>query len=167
MTSIKEVNASDLITKTAEHLKKEIKPPSWAAFVKTGVSRERPPDDPNWWFTRAAAILRKIYILGPIGTNKLSVKFGGRKQRGVAPEKTRSGSRNIIRKILQQLEKSGYIKQAAKGVHKGRVLTPKGIKLFSGVIKNELGRVQQKSTRPAPNAATAASAGTPGKELPK
>lgn len=167
MTNVTDVKADDLIKKTAEHLKKEIKQPSWAAFVKTGAHKQRPPDNPDWWYIRAAAILRKIYVLGPVGTNKLSTKFGGRQKRGVLPERTRSGSRNIIRKVLQQLEGQGYIKQVAKGVRKGRILTPKALKLLSGIVKNELGGVQRKSAKATPVAAANASAGTQSKELLK
>src|SRR3990167_8286378 len=35
-------------------------------------------------------------------------------------------SASIIRKILQQLEKAEFIKQAQSGAHKGRIITPKG-----------------------------------------
>lgn len=167
MSNIKDVKAENLISKAVEQLKKEIKAPSWASFVKTGVHKQRPPDNPDWWYVRAAAVLRKVYILGPVGTNKLATKFGGRRKRGVMPEVTRSGSRNIIRKVLQQLEKSGYIIQATKGAHKGRVLTPKALKLFASITKNELGRSQQKSTRTSSNATAVTNVGAPGKELPK
>ena len=49
-----------------------------------------------------------------------------KKNRGVQPERTVSGSRKIIRTILQQLEKEGYIAKATKGIHKGRIITGKG-----------------------------------------
>jgi len=87
----------------------------------------------DWWFVRSASILRKLFILGPIGTSKLKNHFGGKKNRGMAPDHFFPGSGNIIRKILQQLEKSGLSKQVAKGVHKGRIITPKGQKLLEGV----------------------------------
>jgi len=43
MASIYDVNAEKLIKKAAEELKKDIKMPEWAKFVKTGAGKERPP----------------------------------------------------------------------------------------------------------------------------
>ncbi len=128
MTRILEVDAQTLICKAAEELKKEstIKPPVWSKFVKTSHSRERLPERDDWWYVRSASILRSIARLGPVGTQKLRTKYGSRKNRGYKPEASYKGSGSIIRKVLQQLEKSGLIKQTQKGVHKGRVLTPKG-----------------------------------------
>ncbi len=131
--AIFDVNPTQLIYKVAEELKKEeaIKAPEWAPFVKTGVSRERQPSQKNWWHIRAAAILRKLVILGPVGTNKLRRQYGGRKNRGMKPDKFYIGGGNIIRKIMQQLEQAGLAKKAEKDVHKGRIITPKGHKLLS------------------------------------
>jgi small subunit ribosomal protein S19e len=132
---IHDVDPTQLIHKVAEELKKEplVKPASWAPFVKTGISRERAPVQQDWWHIRAAAILRKLFILGPIGTSKLKNKFSGRKNRGMAPEHVFPSAGNHIRKILQQLEKSGLAKQVAKGVHKGRICTPKGQRMLENV----------------------------------
>jgi len=136
--SIYDIPADKLIQKTAIELKKipEIKAPSWASFVKTGCHKERPPIQQDFWYIRAASILRKVYILGPIGTNKLRIKYGGKKNRGHKPEKFYPGSGNIARKILQQLEKAGLIKQVNVQNHKGRVLTPKGKSLIDKLAKN-------------------------------
>ena len=126
MATIYDKDTNELIAKASEELKKVIKAPEWAQFVKTGVHKERPPVEKDWFYKRAAAILRSVYIKCPIGTNKLRIKYGGRKNRGYAPEKFYRGSGNIIRKALQQLEEAGLIKKAEKGVHKGRMITPKG-----------------------------------------
>ena len=123
-----DVDANDLILKTAEELKKvpEIKPPAWAPFAKTGMNKERPPKDNDWWYMRTASVLRTVYRLVPVGVSKLRTKYGGKKNRGHKKEHFYKGSGNIIRKVLQQLEKAGFIKFAEKGAHKGRVITPKG-----------------------------------------
>ena len=128
MTHILAVNPQDLITQAAEELKKQklVEPTEWANFVKTGRHKERLPDDPDWWYHRSAALLRTVASRGPVGTQKLRHKYGGKKNRGHKPEKFFPASGSIIRKILQQLEKAQLVKQAEKGVHKGRVLTPKG-----------------------------------------
>ncbi|VVB81597.1 30S ribosomal protein S19e [uncultured archaeon] len=143
---IHDVDATLLIKRVAEELKKDasIKPPAWAPFVKTGVSRERPPVQDDWWFVRSAAVLRKLFLLGPVGTQKLRTIFGGRKNNGYAPDHYYPGSGSVLRKILQQLEKSGLAKQTAKGFHKGRVIGPRGQQLLenvSSVIMKEQGIV--------------------------
>ncbi len=120
-----------VITNVAKELKTIIKQPEWTPFAKTGASRERPPSDKDWFFTRAASILRHVSIKGPIGVQKLRVKYGGRKNMGVAPDKFYPGSGSVIRKALIELDKAGLTKQAEKGVHKGRVVTPKGAKLLA------------------------------------
>lgn len=128
MTNILKVDPTELLKKTAAALKKEklVQPAPWSIFVKTGHHKERFPEDPDWWYVRAAAVLRSIAKLGPIGTQKLRTKYGGRKNRGHKPEAFYKASGSILRKILQQLETSALIKQVQKGAHKGRVLTAKG-----------------------------------------
>ncbi len=133
MTTIFDVPTDVLLERVAEKLKKmpEIKQPEWAYYVKTGVSRERRPSNPEWWHIRAASILRKIYIHGPIGTEKLRNMYGGRKNNGSKPEHFRKGGGKIIRVILQHLESAGLVKHVERedGV-KGRVLTDKGRSLL-------------------------------------
>ncbi len=128
MVTIYDVDQQELVERAAEELKKvnAVKPPVWAGYVKTGVSKERPPANDCWWYLRAASILKTVYKLGPIGVSKLKTKYGSRQRRGVAPPIFRRGSGNIIRKSLQQLEKAGLIKHVEKGVHKGKIITPAG-----------------------------------------
>jgi small subunit ribosomal protein S19e len=148
MRYVTQVDRSDLITKTTEELKKvkDISPPSWTVHVKTGTHKARPPVQSDWWYIRAASIVLKISKLGPVGVSKLRIQYGGKKRRGHQPPEFRQGSGNIIRKILQQLEKAGLVKQQAKGVHKGRVLTPKGLSLINRVAKT---MVPEKATKNA------------------
>ncbi len=127
-----------IIKRTAEELKKEklVDMSEWAKFVKTGHSRERHPLNKDWWYIRAASILRKLYINSkPIGVNRLRKVYGGKKNRGYKPDKPCKGSGKIIRVILQQLEKSGLIKKGEKGVHKGRVISPEGQKFLNRISK--------------------------------
>jgi small subunit ribosomal protein S19e len=145
MANIYDVEASELIEKISEELKTipEIKPPAWAPYVKTGVSKERPPIKKDWWYTRAAAILRSIAKIGPIGVSKLRTKYGGKRNRGYRPERFFKGSGNIIRKILQQLEAAGFLAKFDKGFHKGRIITPKGLKLLN-TAANKSARTKKK-----------------------
>lgn len=135
MTHILIVNPNQLNKKVAEELKNQklVQPTAWAKFVKTGHSKERLPDNHEWWYSRAAALLRSVAKLGPVGTEKLRTKYGSKKNRGHKPEHFYKAAGSHIRKILQQLEKSGLIKQVEKGVHKGRVLTPKGTSLLDKI----------------------------------
>ncbi len=151
MSKMFEVDPSELIGKVASELEKvsEIKAPAWASFVKTGRSRERPPQRVDWWQVRAAAVLRSVAKLGPVGVSKLRTKYGGKKNRGHKPEHFYKGSGNVARKILQQLEKAGLVRQAQKGTHKGRVITKKAAELLNKAAL-ELG-----ATKPKPKEAKA------------
>ncbi len=139
MTTIYDVPQNELVERVAAKLKtnSKITPPDWAAFAKTGVSRERPPMRSDWWQVRSAAVLLKIYKKGPIGVSKLRTYYGSKKNRGVKPEIFKKGSGNVIRKVLQQLDAAGYTKKAEIGVHKGRVLTKEG-KLFLESVSKDL-----------------------------
>lgn len=135
---MKIVNNNEVIEHLAVKLKSSINPPDWASYVKTGHSKQRPPIREDWWFIRAAAVLLSIQKLGPVGVSKLSVKYGARKNRGVRPEKFARGSRNVIRKILQQLESAGLVKQEEVGVHKGRVVTNDAVKVINDASKEAI-----------------------------
>jgi small subunit ribosomal protein S19e len=136
---ITDVPAQELVDKLVAELAKlpELKAPAWAAIAKTGSHAERHPLRSDWWHVRAASILYQLWRLGPIGTSKLRVKYGGLKSRGARPEHFRVAGGNAIRKLLQQLEKAGLAKQVQKGVHKGRIATPKGTSLLEKTA-NEL-----------------------------
>lgn len=133
-----------LIEEVAKYLKEkvaEVKPPAWSLFVKTGPHKERVPADPDWWYYRAASILRKLYVRRePVGIESLRGAYGGRKNRGVAPEHYVKGSGSIVRRILQQLEAAGLVEKVPG---KGRTLSPKGRSLldkFASKIFRELAK---------------------------
>lgn len=135
MASMYDADPGVLIGKAAAELKKSLNAPVWSKYVKTGAHKERPPEEGDWWYKRAAAVLRSVYMRGPIGTSKLRTKYGGKKNRGFIPEKFYRGSGKVIRTILQQLEQQQLIVQQQKGVHKGRVITPKGKKFLDALAK--------------------------------
>ena len=145
-----DVDSQDLIIKAAEELKKvpEVKAPAWAPFVKTGMHKERPPVNADWWYIRVASVLRAVYTLGPVGTQKLRTKYGGKKNNGVQQEHFYKGSGNILRKSLQQLEKAGFVKQAEKGIHKGRVVTPKGKSFLDKIATQLSGQKPKQEIKP-------------------
>ncbi len=133
MVSARDVEASKLIGKLKEELKviKEIEPPKWSFFVKSGLQAERPPEQPDFWYIRSASVLRRIYLEGPVGVHRLRTYFGGRKQRGHKEAHFRRASGNIIRKILQQLETAGMVEKSEK--KKGRIITSKGRKFLDKI----------------------------------
>jgi small subunit ribosomal protein S19e len=135
MATIYDINSTELIVRASEELKKLMKKPEWSIFVKTGTAKERPPEDPEWWFKRSASILRTVYVKGPIGTNKLKVKYSSKKNRGYKPEKTYEASGKIIRTILQDLEKLGFVEQVEVKNHKGRKITSKGKSFLDKLAK--------------------------------
>jgi small subunit ribosomal protein S19e len=132
MTTIYDVPPRQLIELTAKklHEVEEIVPPEWSDQVKTGLHTETQPVQEDWWHIRVAAVLRKVYINGPIGTERLAAQFGGSHDRRSKPYKAVKGSRNIIRRTLQQLEAAGLI-QADK--NRGRVVTAKGQSLLDNI----------------------------------
>ena len=111
----------------AEALKNvpEFEVPEWANYVKTGVSRERPPVMDDFWYTRAASILRQLYIKGVVGVGKLRTKYGSRKDRGGKPDRFKKSGGKIIRVILQQAEAAGLVEKVSRMQH-GRRLTAAG-----------------------------------------
>ncbi len=132
MVTYRDIQPTPLIEAVGEKLKEEGKiiPPVWTDFVKTGIHKENQPTNPNWWFVRCAAILRTIAEKGPIGTNKLRIKYGGKQRRGHKKARFQLGSGSVARKSLQQLEAAGYIKQSMIGNRKGRTITPLGQQLL-------------------------------------
>jgi len=131
MVNVFEVAQDELIEVVSEELKKNrsITPPVWAQFVKTGCYKERPPVRQDWWYVRAASVLKKVYVLGPIGVSKLRTKYGGKQRRGAAPPHFKRGSGSILRKILQQLEKAGFVEKV-KEPKNGRRATSLGKSLL-------------------------------------
>jgi small subunit ribosomal protein S19e len=134
MVSARDVNASELIKRIAKELEGKMVMPEWAKFVKTGVGRERPPEQANWWFLRAASVLRKVYVDGPVGTSKLRAFYGGLHRRGHKPAHFAKGSGKVIRVILQDLERLGYIEKASKP-KRGRVVTKDGQRFLDKIVK--------------------------------
>ena len=135
MVSITDVEPKKLIGRAAEELKKSIKMPGWAIYIKTGVHNERPPEQKDWWYTRAASMLRHIYLKGPLGVSKLRKHYGGLHRRGHKPAHTARAGGKVIRTILQDLERLQLIEKIEKP-KKGRKISPQGQKFLSGIAKS-------------------------------
>jgi len=146
MVTALDAPADKLIEAVAEYLKTrvtEIRPPAWALLAKTGVHKEHTPTDPDWWYYRAASMLRKLYRAGrPVGIERLRTAYGGRLNRGAAPEHFVKGSGSVVREILQQLERAGLVEKVPG---RGRRLTPAGVSLLDNMAFNVLRSMAEKN----------------------
>jgi len=120
------VPADKLIDALAVYLKenvKEVVPPEWSLYTKTGPHVTRVPASPNFWYIRSASLLRRLYIESPVGIERLRTIYGGRTKKGMRNEHFMKSGASMIRKNLQQLEAAGLVEKATT---KGRRLTDKG-----------------------------------------
>src|ERR687897_2299287 len=126
MAKVFDVPADDLISKLSDQLKKDkkINPPEWASYVKTGPHVEKIPQNRDWWYTRCASLVRKVYLHGPIGISDLKSAYGGRKRIGYNLDHHKDAGGSIIRKALQQLESAGYLTKKREG----RLMSDEGMK---------------------------------------
>ncbi|MFB6310857.1 MAG: 30S ribosomal protein S19e [Salinirussus sp.] len=138
MTTLYDVPAEALNEAVAAELAEEsaVEAPDWADFVKTSHDRELPPEQEDFWEVRAASLLRKVAVEGPIGVGSLRTAYGSAKQGStryrVRPRHSTDGSGKIIRTILQQLESAGYVERAEG---EGRVITGDGHSLLDSVAE--------------------------------
>ena len=127
MTTLYDVPAEDLIEAVAEKLEDDLEEPEWITYAKTGVSRELPPEQENFWALRAASLLRKVAADGPIGVQRLRTAYGdstqGTTRYRVRPNRKAEGSGSVIRTALQQLEDAGYIESHEA---RGRTISGEG-----------------------------------------
>ncbi len=139
MAKVNDVPADVLIKRLASILKNEdIPAPSWTLFVKTGAHADKPPQDREWWHTRCASLMRKIYLYGPIGINELRNEYGGGRPSGYGAAHHKDASGAIIRNAIHGLEKLGYVEKVEK---KGRIISKQGMQKLDRLateILNEL-----------------------------
>jgi small subunit ribosomal protein S19e len=97
--------------------------PKWTDLVKTGIHKELAPYDPDWYYIRAAAVARKVYLQPGVGVGSLQRKFGGSKNRGTRTFTFQKAAGGCIRNILKQLLE---IKVIELGPNGGRVVSRVG-----------------------------------------
>ena len=145
MAKVYDVPADVLIAKLADALKNEdIPAPSWIPFVKTGAHAIKPPQNRDWWHTRCASILRKIYLNGPVGINELRNVYGGGKPSGYGAAHHKDASGAIIRHAVQGLEKLGYVDKVEK---KGRVVSKQGMQKLDRLATEILGQMMTENPK--------------------
>jgi small subunit ribosomal protein S19e len=144
MATLYDVPADALIDALVDRLPESIERPDWATYAKTGAGRELPPEQEEFWRTRAASLLRRVAIDGEIGVDRLTTAYGdtkdGSNRYGVAPPRKTEGSGKIIRTALQQLEAEDLV-ETAEG--EGRRITAEGRSLLddtAGDVLDDLDR---------------------------
>jgi small subunit ribosomal protein S19e len=131
MVTVYDVSAQKLIEATASDLQGKLTQPDWTKFVKTGPQAERLPSQPDWYFKRAASLLRRVYVNGPVGIERFRTVYGGQKNRGAKPSRFARSGGKIIRIILQSLENMELVSKTPKG----RTISAKGQKYLDSISK--------------------------------
>eukprot|EP01094_Clydonella_sp_ATCC50884_P013257 TRINITY_DN23536_c0_g1_i1.p1 TRINITY_DN23536_c0_g1~~TRINITY_DN23536_c0_g1_i1.p1 ORF type:complete len:147 (+),score=36.11 TRINITY_DN23536_c0_g1_i1:25-465(+) len=123
--TVKDVPADVFIKAYAAHLKRTgtIQLPEWVGYVKTAPYKELAPYDEDWFYIRAAAIARRLYIRRGTGVGAFTKVFGGSSSRGVKSSRFARASPGVIRSVIQQLEAIKVVQKVPKG---GRQLTRTG-----------------------------------------
>ncbi|KAL9633576.1 MAG: hypothetical protein Q9164_004620 [Protoblastenia rupestris] len=124
--SVRDVDAHKFISAYSAFLKRQGKLPipGWVDTVKTSPSKELPPQSIDWFYTRAAAVARHVYLRKTVGVGRMRKVHGSTKNRGSRPSHHVDASGSVDRKVMQALEKIGVLEQDEdKG---GRRITQSG-----------------------------------------
>mmetsp|Transcript_1256 Transcript_1256/g.1609 ORF Transcript_1256/g.1609 Transcript_1256/m.1609 type:complete len:151 (+) Transcript_1256:61-513(+) len=124
-TTVRDVAPAKFIKAYAEHLKNtgRFELPSWVDVVKTATQRELAPYDPDWYYIRAAAVARKVYLRPGRGVGNLKESFGTVERRGVRTNHHKKACGGLIRHILIQLQELKVVEKMKTG---GRRITREG-----------------------------------------
>jgi len=139
-TTVKDVNPHVFVKAYAAYLKKtgKLEVPKWVDLVKTATFKELAPYDQDWYYIRAASIARHIYLRQGVGIGALRKKHGSTCNRGTRPSHHCDASGNILRKIVQGLEKMELLEKDNNG---GRRITQNGRKsldlIASQIVREE------------------------------
>ena len=142
--TVLDVPANKLINQVASFFKEKniIKVPAYAPLVKTSRSNDCEPIDPDYIFYKAAAICRKLYLTKSknLGVGSLRSMFSKKERRGSQPPKTFRAGGKIIRELVIQLKKAGYVsnygKDEEESTNYGLFLTKKGISEFDKIASS-------------------------------
>ncbi|GAC93210.1 40S ribosomal protein S19 [Pseudozyma hubeiensis SY62] len=103
----------------------KIEVPTWVDIVKTGHFKEQAPYNPDWFYVRAAALARHIYLRKAVGIGHLRKFHGGASNRGFRPSHHADASGSVQRKVVQGLEGIGVLEKDPKG---GRRISQDGMR---------------------------------------
>eukprot|EP01034_Spumella_vulgaris_P021618 gene21618-27657_t len=134
--TVRDISAPKFIAAYAEVLKNNDKfvVPKWADLVKTGVHKELAPYDPDWYYIRAAAIVRKVYLRQNTGVGALKKRFGGNYRRGARPERHQDAAGGLIRSILIALDDLKITEKSTNGGRKISRVGQQALDLVAGQV---------------------------------
>ncbi|RMD39828.1 hypothetical protein DV735_g5298, partial [Chaetothyriales sp. CBS 134920] len=114
--------AQKFILAYADFLKRQgkLQIPGWVDTVKTSQSNELPPQSPDWFYVRAAAVARHIYLRKSVGVGRLRRVHGSPKNRGSRPSHHVDASGSVDRKVVQALEKLGIVEKVDEDEEGGK-----------------------------------------------
>jgi small subunit ribosomal protein S19e len=137
--TVRDVSAEKFIAAYTQVLKNNDKfvVPKWVDIVKTGCHKELPPNDPDWYYVRAAAVARKIYLRQGTGVGALKKRFGGSYRRGAAPERHQDAAGGCIRTILLNLDDLNITEACAKGGRKVTRTGQQALDLVAGQVARD------------------------------
>ena len=150
MVTLKDVPAEAFIKGYAEHLKKsqKIKPIKDANLLKTGHGREVTPENEDWYFVRAAAVARTLFLRPERGVGTLRHIFGKKGRPGFSNPHHSVASGKVLRHVLQQLQAADILMPYNDKRNKSfkaedgdktkypRIITPSGHKDMNTIAKN-------------------------------
>ena len=118
---VKDVDAGKWIKGFAGHLKTQgsLEVPEFVDYAKTSAAKVLAPLDPDWYYVKAAAVLRRVYLRPFTGIGGLRKVFGSvyGKSRPLHFKRAAGG---VLRHVLQSLEKLNLLTKSDDG---GRVIT--------------------------------------------
>jgi len=132
-TTVKDVSAAAFIAAFSKYLKQtaKIDLPEWHDLVKTGTHKELCPQDPDWYYVRAASMARKVYLRGGTGIGAFTKVYGSRRRKDCRARHFHPAAKGVLRHVLQELEKLDIVgRDKAK---KGRWITKNGQHLLDTV----------------------------------
>ncbi|KZF24505.1 40S ribosomal protein S19 [Xylona heveae TC161] len=111
--TVRDVQANKFIDAYAAFLKRQGKLPipGWVDTVKTSNAKELPPQSIDWYYVRAAAVARHIYLRKTVGVGRLRKVHGSQKNRGSRPSHHVNASGGVDRNVMQSLEKINVLEQ--------------------------------------------------------
>ena len=123
--TVRDVSANKWVRAMAGHLKQSGKlfVPNCTELMKQCNANQRAPQNPDWYFYRCAAVLRRVYCRPGTGYGGMGKAFGMLKNNGSRPEKTVKALRGLLHWACRSLE---GLKLIQKGKEQGRILTREG-----------------------------------------
>ncbi len=127
-----DVSTAHFLKKFATHLKEKrlVTPQPYTSLVKCSYSNELAPLDPDWFYLKSAAVARQIYVSKSttLGVGSLRRLFAKKARRGVNTNTTSLAGGKIVRDIVKQLRKAGFVEQykSSEGATFGLLITKLG-----------------------------------------